>query len=461
MITIRERIKKHRMLWFWSGALALLCTLISYPGIWYSDSYVRVATGNAILEAVIRTIKGQRMPLYTDNAFTVIPSFFMAISQLLAGHTGLYTFAQAFAFFVVIFLLIRELSGSFRKLQYVLFALSPIIYGMAVYYEAGIGCTAGMVCLILLFLRAAEEKSRGDRVLEFLLVVFASFVTFGYRTNALTVIPVLILFLARMQGVLVRKVLLLLALTAGLLMTWALPAVFDVHAQSTASVGIVWEILTTIKQMEPEMQENYKDYLDEIGGEGFTRAALTASTEETAGSFTSKDEQSIRKLSAPGATATAIKKYVQLAREYPSEWLRVRENAVRKALGIGYTLDDSEYDYNRWGSMGDYGFNDSLQRRVFYDSVVHTVRFFGFYTLHPWVPFLVSLVMLMLERIRKNDRQKKYAFVFCMAVFYYMAYLLDTPAFDYRYFYPSLLLLLILDSAITAEWIRISWKKYK
>ena len=89
------------------------------------------------------------------------------------------------------------------------------------------------------------------------------------------------------------------------------------------------------------------------------------------------------------------------------------------------------------------------------------MRFFGFYTLHPWVPFLMSMAMLIIEKIRNCEKRKKYAFVFWMAVFYYLAYLLDTPAFDYRYFYPSMLLLLILNSAIAAEWIGVGWKKIR
>ena len=40
--------------------------------------------------------------------------------------------------------------------------------------------------------------------------------------------------------------------------------------------------------------------------------------------------------------------------------------------------------------------------------------------------------MLIIEKIRNCEKRKKYAFVFWMAVFYYLAYLLDTPAFDYR-----------------------------
>lgn len=104
----RKRIAENWAVWAWSAALALLCTLISYPGIWYSDSYVRVTTGSAVLNAVVKTLTGHRAPLETGNAFTIVPSFFMAFSQGLTGHFALYTFGQAFAFFAAAFLLIRS-----------------------------------------------------------------------------------------------------------------------------------------------------------------------------------------------------------------------------------------------------------------------------------------------------------------------------------------------------------------
>ena len=448
-----KRFLSLRGIWFWSGLLALLCTLISYPGIWYSDSYVRVTTGEAVLNAIVKTLTGRRFPLDTGNAFSVIPSFFMAISQGLTGHVGLYTFMQAFAFFAATFLLIRDLNPESPRLQSVLFALCPLIYGMSVYYEAGIGCVAGMVCLLLLFRRAGEEKNGKDRILEFLLVAFASFVTVGYRTNALTVLPVLVFYALRMKADRVRKGMLLLAVLVGLLFTKALPWVFNVRSESTASVGIVWEMLTVIQRMEPEEQELYLDYLDEIGGEGATRAALRTSTEGTAGDFMWGQALGTGKLSAPGATGKALKKYVRLILDQPGNWIRVKWCFVRKSLGLGEALDYSEYNYNRWESMSDFGFNDSLQRHAFYDSFMKAVQFFGFYVLHPWLPFTVSLLMLVIETVRQRKRQSFPAFVFWMAVFYYLAYLLDTPAFDFRYFYPSLFLMLILDVAIALKWL--------
>ena len=457
----RKRIAENRAVWAWSAALALLCTLISYPGIWYSDSYVRVTTGSAVLNAVVKTLTCHRAPLETGNAFTIVPSFFMAFSQGLTGHFALYTFGQAFAFFAAAFLLIRELNPRGRKLQSVLFAVCPLIYGMSVYYEAGIGCVTGIVGLMLLFRRIGEEKSREDRIIEFLLVMFCSFVTFGYRTNALTTVPVLLFFLWRLKTTGKMKSLTLLALIMGLLWTKGLPWIFDVHSLTTASAGIVWEMLTAVQRMPAEEQEKYLDYLDEIGGEGATRAALATSTEDTAGNFMWGEPLGIRKMSAPGATMTAVRKYLQLMVQKPGVWWGVKRDVILRSMGVTGRLDYSEYNYNRWDSMGAYGFNDSRQRQAFYDSFMTVCGGLGFLTLRPWVSFLISAVLWGIAQMQKAGFRHRYSFVFWLAAFYYLAYLLDTPAYDFRYFYPSFFLLSILDVSIFWNGVRAFRQKIR
>ncbi len=446
-----RRIAANRAVWLGSAVLALLCTLISYPGIWYSDSYVRVTTGSAVLAAVVRTLTGQRAPIFTGNAFTVTPSFFMAVSQGLTGHVALYTFAQAFGFYAAMFLLIREMNPRGGRIQQALFAVCPLIYGMSVYYEAGIGCVTGIAGLILLLLRIGDEKGRGDRVIEFLLTMFFSYVTFGYRTNALTIVPVLVYFLLRLKAAGKVKRLAALALALGLFWTKALPWIFDIHSMSTASTGIVWEMLTAIQRMPAEERAEYEDYLDGIGGPGSTRGALATSTEDTAGNFMWGNSLGIDSTSRPGATAEALRRYARLMIEKPGVWWGVKRDVVFRSLGITQPLDYSEYDYNRWDAMAEYGFNDSSQRRAFYNSFVWTCGTLGFLTLRPWIPFLASLLLTGLEFALRGKDRRKYALVFALAAFYYLAYLLDTPAYDFRYFYPSLFLMLIADAAILRD----------
>ena len=440
--------------WRGSAALALLCTLVSYPGIWYSDSYVRVTTGGAVLNAVVKALTGHRILLETHNAFSVIPSFFMAASIGLTGHVGLYTFLQAFAFFSAVFLLIRELKPAYRKLQYLLFALSPVIFGASVYYEANIGSAAGMIALLLLFRRVREEKTRTERGIEFLLIAFASFVTFGYRTNALTVVPVLAVYLWKIRTEKTRKVLPALALVCGLLLVKAVPWAFGVKSLSNGGTGFVWEIITTIQRMDPSDRAAYEDYLDDIGGEGATAAVLQSSTEASANDFMWGGALNAETMSAPGAMSGILGKYFRLIREKPADWLRVKGDFLRRAMGIGEALDISEYDYNRWDAMGEYGLNDSLQRKWFHASYLGMNRVFGFFTLHPWASFLISLILVSAEWIRKSGKRELYALLMWTAVFYYGAYLAVIVGFELRFFYPSLLLMMIMDAAIVLDWVK-------
>ena len=44
--------RNRKSVWAWSLILAIACTFISYPGIWYSDSYVRVTTAEAVANAI-------------------------------------------------------------------------------------------------------------------------------------------------------------------------------------------------------------------------------------------------------------------------------------------------------------------------------------------------------------------------------------------------------------------------
>lgn len=449
-----KRIRACRRIWLWSAVLALLCTLITYPGIFYSDSYVRVTTGHAVLNSVILTLKGRGSPLDTGNGFTLIPSFLMAFSIWLCGTVALYTFFQAFLFFAAVLLLIREMNPVWRKTQYVLYACCPLIYGASVYYEAGVGCAAGIIFLMLLFRRVPEEKSRAERAMEFFLIMLFALLVFGYRTNALTLLPVWLIWLLRLPVPKIRRASAVLALAFGIALVPIVPAVFQVRGLSNGMTGFVWEILTTIQRMDETEGKAYQDYLDEVGGEGATRRALAVSTERTSGDFIWGEDLGVTKLSAPGAAGKILKKYGRLIWEKPGEWLLVKTEFMGKTLGISAPLDFSEYEYDCWGSMKEYGFNDSLQRRAFYDSVVWTCGAFGFFTRRPWIMFLLSLGLSMADGRRRKERRKLNAQVFWTALFFYGAFLLVNVSFEVRFFYPALLLMMIADGAILLDLLR-------
>ena len=449
------RILRCQQIWFWSAVLALLCTFVTYPGIWYSDSYVRVETAKAAFNAVVKTLIGQGRLLETRNHFTLIPSFMMIPSLVLTGHVGLYTFTQSFAFFAATFLLIRELKPAFPKIQSVLFALSPLIYGVSVYYEAGIGCVTGIAGIILVLRRVQDPKEEWERVFEFLLITILSLITFGYRTNALTITPVLMIYLWKKRTVKILILLVAIALLFGAVLTEVIPALFQVRGLSNGFTGFVWEMLITIQRMEPEKQAEYFDYLDDVGGEGATRGALEINNDISVDAFLDYSEINPETMSLPGSGWKILVKYFQLISQEPGLWWQVKWEMLKRTFALDGRMAYAEYNYNRWDRMQEYGMTDSPARQAFYQSYLEANRILGFFSCRPWIVFLVTTAMTVIQAFRRSRKTELYVLIFLTAVFFYAAFVLINVCFDLRYFYPALYLMMIMDAEITLDWVSI------
>ena len=118
----------------------------------------------------------------------------------------------------------------------------------------------------------------------------------------------------------------------------------------------------------------------------------------------------------------------------------------------------SFYDRMRKGGVAK---TSAVNMQTFYDSFIRSCEWLGFYVLRPWVSFLISLVAVIVLQARRHPLREQYTFTFLMAAFYYLAYLLDTPAFDFRYFYPSLLLMMVSNAALMLMGILTLARKLK
>lgn len=456
-----KKMKENSSIWAWSIMLALLCTLISYPGIWYSDSYGRVDYANVVLSCGWKVLTGQRSSISAQSWVTIIPSFFMAASKAVTGNVVGYTCLQAFAFFAATFLFIKKLNTPYRKFQYILFGISPMIWCVSVYYEAGIGCVSGIVALILLLDAVKVEKTGFDHVIEGLLLIFASFVTFGYRANAFTVLPIIVVFVLMSQYRRMKKIVVLGMVLLGFALVAFLPWLLRINTMSSSSAGFAWEIITVIQRLEPEGREQYIDYLDGVGGVGSTALAIETSDEYSVNGFLWGDGLNTGTLSAPGASSTVLKKYIGIMLREPSAYMGMKWDFTKKTLGIGEDTMFIAYDYNQWDIMANYGFNDCVQRKIFVSSYHKINEIIGFYTCHPWLVFLISIVLVLATWLKKDEKRGIYLFALMLAIFYYGAYIINTQSFELRYFYPSLYLMMILDVAIEMKFVRQAFEVIK
>ena len=458
-----QKIKNNKNIIIGSLFLAILCTLITYPGIWYSDSYSRYNMSLTIGKCLKMILNGQRNLINVSCWLTVVPSFFMEFFKVITGNIAAYTVFQAFMFFQATFLLCKKLNNckkSYLKAKYIILALSPLIYCVSVYYEASILCVAALVYLILLLDMIKINKSVFDKIIEFGLIIFFSFMMFGYRANAFTVIPVLLFYIYKLKIDKKLKLLTTFSLMFGYLLTFLLPMFLNIKIMSSVSAGFAWEIISVIQHLDEEKKLNYLNYLDEIGGSGSTKEALKISTESSVNSLF-ESEINKENLSKEGNSKIILSKYINLIIKEPLTYFKVKGNFTLKTLGIVKKISYAEYNYNRWNIMKKYNFSDSKMRVLFVKSYDKFNELFGFVIRRPWIVYLLTILDIVASKKQKDKKTNYYLFIFMLSVFYYGAYIINTQSFEIRYFYPSLYLCFILDLSIFFNFIPIIMSKIK
>ena len=72
----------------------------------------------------------------------------------------------------------------------------------------------------------------------------------------------------------------------------------------------------------------------------------------------------------------------------------------------------------------------------------------------PWILFLLALVLILTKRFLLKEVHERITLAegsYLVAVFYYAAYLIDTQSFEFRYFFPSWLILFVIICSLIGD----------
>ena len=424
---------------------AAICLLISYPGNLYSDSYGRIQLASKFKQIVYDVIKG--VPNNTDSWLNVIPTCFIAFFYFLTGNVAAYAFAQAFFFFYISLINIKRLCNKCRLLAYAFFIFNPIFFCVSTYYEIASGCAIGIVGLLLVLTVDESKLNPMDKVFQAILIVFTSFVTFGYRYNAFTMLPVFCFMAFYYQRKKLGRILAICGLLLGLFFVSFVPKILHITQMSRSCDGFLWKVGTTLARMPPELKEKYSTYLDDLFGEGATKTLQSALYNE---GF-NKDNFNpniFYMFKLPGFSEWKIdqevglkkifKKYLLLFIKEPMASIKTELLFDSYVLGIGNQIYLWEWDYDRWGRGKNFGLSDSKMRHRFmelYPLVVNNT----YIPLHPWLMLLITCIFVFLKlkffRIKILDSLEFWLIL--LAVFYYGAFLINTQSMEFRYYYPA------------------------
>lgn len=440
-----------------SMIISLLLLLISYPGIMYMDSYRRFEQLGKVNSGVHAFLTGNRNLVSESCWWTLTPIYFLDFSVKLTGNVALYIYLQSFFFIAILYVIGKKLISK-RKIIMTLYVLgTPVLCGYAVYHEAGISCVTAIIAIVLLIWKWEDFHIKVDQAITVMLLAFLSFIAFGYRANAFTIMPVLIAVIFVKLKKKSQAIMMLAAITAGFWLVSAIPKAINIDTMSSYAGSLVWEMISVIQTMDEDRQKEYMGYLDDIFGEGITANAVGLNT------YTEYDSEindiwwghpfDAAEVSREENTREVIKKYFLLMMKEPDVFFQTKWSFIEHTMGISMPLRFYEYFYNAWDYMPVFGFNDSEPRKIFVDYIQQYMEFMEIFR-RPWIMFTAAFIPIAVGRCRTGGNKKELTMqeaLFGIAVFYYGAFVLNTQSFEFRYFFPSWLLLFLIISSCIAQ----------
>lgn len=424
-----------------SVSLAIYYTLVSYPGIFFTDTLDRWLNIPRII------LNREPTPLWLNP----IPSFFMILLFEITGSYASLTFLQSFALCFTTCLLIENLQIKLKWLALVI-CLNPLVIGYSALGDMGVVCliAINLIALSLFKIGEAEKFSRLKNIGVFLQFALYTVLLVGFRANALTLIP-----LFAVLGYIVCKkiksvatyVFLMLGMVVGIGVVFLAPAAVGVQTYNASSAGFTWEILGTINRMPEHKKEEYIHFLDDVRGTGSTKEALEQYNTNNVNSWL-WSAMPVQAIGIEKGSGQIYDKYMHLCFNETGYFLQNKVELIGHTMGVQKPLDNLAITYKANQDMNQVGFVDSPRRHEFINNVNGFINGVAIVRM-PWIWFLFGLASVLYQKIRYKNN--KFIYLFFMACFYYGAFFINNQSFELRYFFPSLLLLLIIFAATVCD----------
>lgn len=455
-IFIRWMIRNGRSLLL-SVCISVFLTILSYPGILYTDSYSRISFADSLGMSIHAFWSGDAGLTTASSWLTVVPSFFILLSKEIVGSIVLYTFIQSLSFWFFSFAFFNQLNENTHPVwNKICLVFSPVMWAYSVYYEAGVGCATAIMIMLILVWKWNKIQTKFDKLFFVLALTFAAFICFGYRANAFSILPALLVIVLIKERKFFSRTIILCSIFVGFAISFIVPGILNINPRSSYSAGFAWEIVSMVQSMDSEKQADYIDCLDDLFGEGATAAAVQINTyDEQDADINSMFLSPINAaaLSGQGVSTEIIKRYVKFAVDEPAVFFKVKWEFISHTLGINKPINLFEYHYDRGNRMNDFGFNNSVQRKQFVNFFLAFMEFSVVFRT-PWILYLICLVLILVWRFRfkgKKTEMNFYEATYVISLFYYGCYLLNTQSFEFRYFFPSWIMLIGIIVGLTSQ----------
>ena len=437
--------KETKTLHFTALLMAVYLSFVTYPGIFFTDTYSRCRFAIKIIETAKLGDLGI-IDLHTNLSIT--PQIIMAFIYWLNENWGFLTLFQAYLYFFTILYICFNTVKKYRYLLSFAFCICPVILGYSVFQDTSVGCLIGVNGLfILLWIYPMKKKdwTLGQFIIYSLGILISAWVAMGYRLNAITTLPVfgMLIYLSYRKH---KKKLIgiqLCMLITGCICVILFPKILNIHESSAIAVGMTWEILTTIEDLPEDEQEQFGNYLDYISGDGSTKRALALNRERSVNGWL-WTEEGFPISSVSENSNRIIDDYFKLIITKPKAYWKTKLHFVEQTMGIGLPLENLEYSYNVNEEMSNYNFSDTKSRKNFVDM---TNDFLNRWEIvrKPILGFIFGIIMLGILFFIEHKVFVTASLFYLLALFYYAAFLITNQSFEFRYYFIAFIYLALVN----------------
>ncbi len=449
ILTRRDDAFSRQLILWTSFVSALWLSLIYFPGVFFSDSFARWDT----LRHLVRTGGASK---YLDTA---LPSLWMGVTYLATGNKAAITFVQSCLFFYSSLLLIAKV-GRFKSgwilIPSVLFVFFPLFQGYSVFNEPCIGTIIGLNFFLILLSRQREADRPLHHVIDGFLYLLVFSTIFGFRSNTITILPVVLFVLWKRPHLRNTRLIPLVALAVALVFLLSLPFALSqwrhVERRELVALGVAWETVQIAKRIHDPQYDRYLDYAGAV--EGATRNAMANVEESEWRGFLGPQGLRFDRIMTPAISRRIMADYVRLIYAHPVEFAANKIYVWGRVLGLSAPLAFLEFQRDWKTKLAQDGFRSTPVRDRAIDDVNRFMTSWGSLR-RPFLVFLAGLSCLGLSwRYFRHDVCFM-GVMYCTALSYYGAFLITTQSFEFRYFFPSFFLVAVMVLVVVTKAIEL------
>lgn len=441
-----------------SIVLSLAMTLILFPGIIYSDSITRTFDG--------RFIASYWAFITTTQSIVSILLYSLSIQWL--GNVAFVSIVQSFLLFFSICLVCDKVS-KFNKTAIILaLCLCPFVLGISVYHETNVNA---LIFFLLSFWFMFEPRYGSGDKLKFLIVSLLTLlslaVMFNYRPNAVSLVPAFLLVATMNLFVLkysFRRIVFavqVLTVFLAVLLSARFTDEFVWNSFDFSQPGFLWKGVSVLQNIPDNRYfETYFDCYSEV--QDATVKAVENNRNE---SFYGMIDYFPTHMCLKENTFSLLGDLLYLSVTQPKAVsLVLQENFLR--LSGSPPLLFAEYNYNRWSDGEYFGIPlNASMRKAFFRRYCSFASASGF-VLIPWILFVSSMLLTLFLSFSKRGRDflknnlPAISALFFSAVSYNYAYLLNAQSYEYRYWIPGAVILLILNLLLISSLVNLIFRNH-